>query len=166
MDVLQVLFQVFVMLAGVWFTFAASRHSEDAERSAESLRHMRAKLISLDAAFESLEAQHKKLNGRFYALRQELDFEGADAESEASTMERRREGSWNALRGGPLPLDAQTVCEQWAIAQRDGPHSPAARCECAYCTERRAHRERQRNALVPKTVQGQAEMAKLNAGKP
>ena len=156
MDVLQVLFQVFVMCAGGWFCWAAARHSEDAERSAEGVRHARAKIIALDAALESLEAQHKKLNGRFYALRQELDIEGADTEN--AVMHRAAQPV--------LPLDGMIVCEQWTLAQQDGPSSPAAQCQCAYCQRRRAERERARNELVPKTVRGQAEMAKLNAGKP
>jgi ABC-type nickel/cobalt efflux system permease component RcnA len=159
MSWMQILGQLFLTGCGAWFVWAASRHAEDAERSAEGVRHARAKIIALDAALESLEAQHKKLNGRFYALRQELDIEGADTEN--AVMHRA------AHNAGPvLPLDSLIVCEQWQLAQQDGPSSPAAQCQCAYCMRRRAERERARNELVPKTVRGQAEMAKLNAGKP
>jgi len=48
------------------------------------------------------------------------------------------------------PTLLAATCENWAVAQREGPTSSAARCDCSYCETRRAEREHVRAQLVPK----------------
>jgi len=58
--------------------------------------------------------------------------------------------------------DAYDVCENWEVAQREGPTSRAASCECAYCDAKREPKKRLRNLEVPRTIRGQAKLAKDN----
>ena len=57
----------------------------------------------------------------------------------------------NEIAAAVFPPVSTAVCENWGIAQREGPRSDAASCECDYCTERRKLREHVRAQLVPKT---------------
>jgi hypothetical protein len=83
----------------------------------------------------SLERQHLKLRGSFFASRSE--------KSTTAVVPRH-----------PVFGNAYAVCENYAIAQRDGPTSTAAACECDYCAAVRKGRDAFRAAAVPKAVVG------------
>lgn len=98
-----------------------------------------ARLIDAEGALESLRLQHQKLAGRFYAtLRGSYDstesFEAAEPASSLSAT----------TSGPPGP-----PCENWQLAQIDGPLSRAAACGCGYCEHMRASRARTKAALTP-----------------
>jgi len=154
-------------LLSTWLFFRASALVREAygaihahERAANKLNAMAGRVVSLEGAVESLAAQHRKLSGKFYALASEYR-EEHEADDE---QERLGYGDGNVDQRS-FALTA-SICDNWSVAQITGPNSDAASCECSYCVGRRAERRALRSALVPKTVQGQAEVAKLNAGKP
>lgn len=110
-------------LAAAVFTFYAAKQ---AVNSALDLEKSRAKIAALEAAFDSLTAQHLKLRGAFYQFRWQTEQEQAPDDGDAPV---RPDGS------------SRDVCENWRTAQLEGPYSVAASCECDYCT---AMRERRR----------------------
>lgn len=118
------------------------------------LRAERDRVTVLERDTDALRRELRKLSGKFYARERELDAEEEDDDGDARAQH-------------PLPLmTGAAVCENWLAAQSLGPASPEAGCPCSYCVARREHRRALRDSLVPKTVRGQAEVAKLNAGKP
>lgn len=139
-------FAAFAAIAGVF-----ARHAQvcaaSAQRSAERLLGMRSELGAVEAALQSLTAQHRKLAGRVYA-----------------------DEYWNGQRAEQPQLDVHAPvserdtggCENYRIAQIEGPQSQAAKCECALCVEARAARAAFRSQVVPKTARGVAELARLN----
>lgn len=132
-------------------------HATDAQNAHNGLLEDRHRLTSVERDVEATRRELRKLSGKFYA--------------ELAAQEREREelhdviDEQDALAYGDGHKQLQ-LCENWKAAQNLGPTSEAAKCECLYCTTRRYERRALRAALVPKTVQGQAETAKLNAGKP
>lgn len=130
---------------------SAHQHVHNAERAAVSLRVERDRVTVLERELDALRRELRKLAGKFYAMRAELDDDVFNPLGDAETVEEL------ALPG---------TCENYAIAQRDGPTSPAALCACQFCEAMRLNKQMARAAVVPKTVQGQAALAKVNAGKP
>lgn len=128
---------------------AAHTHARNAEATALKLRAERDRVTVLEREVDALRRELRKLSGRFYAALREAESEAPPAPAET-----------------PTPDGFAPFCENYGSAQLLGPTSQAAKCECAYCTEMRARRQLARRELVPKTVRGQAEIAKLNAGKP
>jgi hypothetical protein len=45
------------------------------------------------------------------------------------------------------------TCENYSAAQREGPQSQAAKCDCAFCEAKRAERDALRVKLVPKRAE-------------
>lgn len=147
-----------VALVGCFLAFTRSqRYADDAhaayqraEAVALKLRAERDRVTVLERDTEALRRELRKLGGKFYA----------------------------SIRDQVVPVDELldepvrpisppgVVCENWLRAKLDGPMSPAASCECDYCTNARELRRAFRQTVVPKTAQGQAELAKLNQGKP
>jgi len=80
----------------------------------------------------ALSKRQAKLAGRFY-------------------RELRDDPDPNPTAALPHPDDQFPFCENFARAQRDGPNSAAAGCECAYCQAMRLHRHNVKAALVPKS---------------
>lgn len=132
----------------------------DVERHCSKIAEERSRLTGLERDLDALRRELRKLSGNFYAFRTKVEEELPEDDE----LERLGYGDGNVDRRA-FAL-AGSICDNWSIAQRDGPKSDAASCECSYCVGRRAERRALRAALVPKTVQGQAETAKLNAGKP
>jgi len=121
---------------------------DEIERICGKVAEERSRLTGLERDVDALRRELRKLSGKFYA---------------AQRAEEDDAGSWDAPLAHAIPA---SICDNWSVAQIAGPNSDAASCECSYCVGRRAERRALRAALVPKTVQGQAEVAKLNAGKP
>ena len=148
--------QVVLLCAAIWIMQVAVQAMHNAqswarlaEKTAMQLRSERDRVTTSERELDALRRELRKLSGKFYQQQREILEEAADL----------------AEANEPLGVPALRVCENWELSQTLGPRSEAASCECDYCTRRREHRRALRAALVPKTVQGQAEVAKLNAGK-
>lgn len=135
----QFLFTSFAMLMFgfcAYFAWRAGQSAERAEHSEHRLAIMRGQVKGLEVGMAALDEQHKRLAGRVYA-------------DEYWRGKRKEQPD---LLATPLPdegrfLHTGPVCENWKIAQRDGPTSPGARCECEYCNARRADRAARRATL-------------------
>lgn len=145
-----------------YLCFVAASHNQHAhnwflksEALSLKLRSERDRVTVLERELDSLRRELRKLSGKFYASLRERE--------EEQLFEETPEPTEPPLVPEPFPSHS---CENWIAAQTLGPMSQQARCECEYCTFRRNQRRALREALVPRTVQAQAELAKLNAGKP
>lgn len=137
---------------------------EDTVRHATHLRAERGRVTVLERELEALRRELRKLSGKFYAdlkAREDDQLFEEDADATAAKYFEPFGETTVADIHNRFP-----VCEKWAVAQAEGPRSDAAKCECLYCLARRAERRRLRGELVPRTVQGQAELARLNGDKP
>lgn len=103
------------------------------EREAAKLNQMQGRVIALEGAIEQLSAQQRKLSGKFYQERQK------------------------PIQIPETAIVEPAFCANFAQAQIEGPTSTPARCECAYCTMRRAQRDELRKQLVPKRVKREGE---------
>lgn len=123
---------IFTLGLCAFFAWQAKDAAANARHSEHRLAVMRGQVAGMEAALAGLDAKHQKLAGRVYA-----------------------DEYWRGKRDEQpelQPLDPTTFrnlpeCENWRTAQRDGPSSPAAGCECAYCNERRADRAARRAKL-------------------
>jgi len=113
----------------IWAAIVARRAGSRAESEARRLSVMRGRVLTMEAELEALTSQHRSLRGKFYASR---------GQKEETPHE------------DPATLENWEVCDNFQLAQRDGPRSPASACECAYCTDQRARRAAARAAFVPK----------------
>lgn len=120
-----------VALTCAWVT---RRHADRADRAARKLEAARGRLVSLEAAVDSIDRSHRKLSGRFYAERQQRleDVDVAHVQHNDEMTAR------------------QFGCENWRIAAIEGPRSEAASCECEYCVSMREARRQAKAQLVPK----------------
>ena len=102
----------------------ASMWARTSQHHADELRKALDRLTVAEREVEALRRELRKLAGKFYATVAELE------EPE------------------PQPMAAlNPVCENWAMAQQEGPLSPAALCECNYCQARRQERIARRASL-------------------
>lgn len=111
--------------------FLARQSADRAVHSEHRLAIMRGQVAGLEAAMMGLDAKHQKLAGRVYA-----------DEYWRGKPDRQPELEPTNPAG-----DSYDICENWQTAQRDGPSSPAAGCECAYCNAKRADRAARRAKL-------------------
>lgn len=100
-------------------------------REAGKLNAMAGRLIALEGAVESLAAQHRRLAGKFHA----------------DKAERAETALTDPMALGTHPQAIAAACENYLTAQREGPRSEAASCECDYCVSRRADRDALRRQL-------------------
>jgi hypothetical protein len=127
----------------------ANEHQIHVSRAIAKLVEERARVTTLEREVDSLRRELRSLSGKFHAARREYPtFDAAPVQPVA-------------VMNDQLP-----VCQNWLDAKLQGPSSPAASCECDYCTGAREARRTFRQSVVPKSAQGAAELAKLNAGKP
>lgn len=108
-----------------YFAWRAGLSQEAASHSEHRLSIMRGQVKGLEVAVVALDEQHKKLAGRVYV-----------------DMRKDRKGEQPELMNGALP-----ACDNWTAAQREGPASAAAGCECQYCNAKRAERAARRANL-------------------
>lgn len=119
-----------------------------------SLRLQRglASLEALEARLDVNESSLRKLAGRFYVTlrkdRAEIHEEGYPVPG--AGLQRRGVFGHEPGNGG---------CDNWALAQLEGPQSKAARCECDYCEQMRRARATVKAALVPRGAQAVAKFA-------
>jgi len=106
----------------------AYRWANEAAADADNLRRTLGRITALESEHATIMSQIAKLRGKVYALRPEPPF---TPESQTTTF-------------------PSMVCENYAIAQSQGPQSKAAQCECDYCTRKRAERAQLRAAMLPR----------------
>lgn len=128
---LPLLFTVLSLCASVFASIMAVMARESAasaKHSEHRLAIMRGQVGGLEAALMGLDAKHQKLAGRVYA-----------------------DEYWRGKREEQPELQPTNVpggaCENWLTAQREGPSSAAAKCECSYCQMRREERAARRAKL-------------------
>lgn len=93
------------------------------ELTAAKLRTERDRVTVCERELDALRRQLQKLSGKFYAAQREATPEPLDSNPPAPAV----------------------VCENWGLAQQQGPRSEAASCECDYCVGRRRDRRAFRN---------------------
>lgn len=128
---LTLLLTVLSLLASVTasiMAILARTHADRAAHSEHRLSIQRGKVAGLEASLMGLDAKFQKLAGRVYA-----DQYWRGQKEEQPLLE-------------PVSPDG-SVCENWAIAQSEGPSSSAALCGCAYCESKRADRAARRAKL-------------------
>lgn len=128
---------------------SANEDRKQVDRQLHAIRELTPRITAAEGTIESVRTQLRRLEGKFHA-------EKWLRESEPDEQ----------LPDEPRRDDLPPVCENYQLAQIDGPRSKAAACECRYCLEMRHRRSLARGFLVPKTVQGQAELARLHGTKP
>ena len=127
-----VLFTVLTCGVGAFFAFKAAQSAEKAEHSEHRLAIMRGQVRGMEVMLTALDEQLRKLAGKVHA---DAYWRGKrDEQPELVPDDQPR-----------APMGSE--CENWKIAQRDGPSSPAASCECAYCEAKRADRAARRAKL-------------------
>jgi hypothetical protein len=134
-----------ILIACAWALQRCIFHADRIRAHRARLEDVDAELHKLALKQESTLKQLQTLRGRFYAVTAT-----PDDDEEVSTMERRKHGSWNALKGGPLVPLAAPFCANFGQAQLEGPTSTAASCECGYCAEMRDRRAAARKADLPR----------------
>lgn len=142
-----------LLIATMYAASVAIGAATRAGRTADRLRSAMATISGLEASTESLTQQLQKLRGTFYAFK-------AAVEEPQPTVDYDESGNFYP----PEPAPGQ-ICENFRVAQLEGPTSPAAQCDCGYCAAMRQAREQLRARAVPRTATGQAKLAKLNAGQ-
>jgi len=109
----------------------ARGHSHEAEAYALAVREQRDRLTVMEREVEALRRELRKLGGKVHAhiASEQVDF----VHDERAHVQARA-----------------ALCENYALAQVDGPLSAAARCDCQYCSDMRAHRAAARKADLPR----------------
>ena len=124
----QWLLTAFALFGAGYACYFAWRAGQSAERAAHSehrLAIMRGQVAGLEISMTAMDDRLKRLNGKV----------AADA-------------YWNGQRAEQpqlQPLDG--ACDNWRTAQREGPNSDAAKCQCQFCEAARATRSARRASL-------------------
>jgi hypothetical protein len=122
---LTVLSTVAAVFCGV-VAFRVQGWCQVTSREAQKLNGMQARVITCEGAIEALNAQQRKLSGKFH-----------------QSLQSKQPESQTAIVEAPF-------CANFGQAQLEGPNSRPAACECAYCVQRRAQRDELRKQLVPR----------------
>lgn len=134
----QVFFTAFALLAcavSIYFAWRSGESAANASHSEHRLAIMRGQVSGLCTSIEALDDKHRRLAGRVYA-------------DQYWNGQREEQPSLRPL--APSADDGFTIageCANWTIAQKEGPSSTAAKCECSYCNARRADRAARRAKL-------------------
>lgn len=125
--------QLLSVVVGVWLLMRSADAVASVNHEVHRLRQMIGRLTALEASHESLYTQHRKLAGKFHAQRW-----AQEQEQEQPDYEEAR-----------VAVDTAT-CDNYRLAQIEGPSSRAAKCECALCVRaREARNELRRRAGIP-----------------
>lgn len=132
----------FATMFACWFCFRTAQSSAENVQEAfrtcaatgvelSKVRAERARVTVLERENEALRKWIQRVDGKLSSLQREMPpYEPAEADL-------NRAGDVLAA-----PLSANlTVCENYAQAQREGPLSAAASCDCPYCTAKRTERD-------------------------
>lgn len=113
----------------------ARKSADNAAHSEHRLAIMRGQVRGLEVSVAAVDDGLRKLRGRVYA---DQYWNGKREEQPELEPHVPHTDRWN---------DPTKTCDNWATAQREGPGSPAAGCECEYCNSRRADRAARRAKL-------------------
>lgn len=126
---LSTVYSLCVLGIAGYLCWRAGEYAKRAELSANRLMQMRGRLIGVEGAVSTLDTRIRALNGK--------------------VARERRDDARPDNFPPTLPLQVPTdICDNWADAQVHGPMSPAARCDCAYCTAMRAARRTEKAAIL------------------
>lgn len=126
-----------LFLGSAWAFWKAFSILEAVSRTERRFGAALGQLKGHEARLDSQESQLNKLRGMVYAVKRELAEEEPEPAAPSTTAH-------------PNPDAWLTPCENWKLAQLDGPGSRAAACECGYCTSMRAEKERVRKLFRPR----------------
>ena len=155
---MQYLFTGLLTVIAVLVVYWAYRAQSDrlaCERAVRRVEAMRGRLITLEASVDSLDRSHRKLSGKFHA----------EMHRSSGEMEERIDAA-QQLDVNRQELAGVIACDNFKIAQIDGPTSPAASCECDYCTRQRELRRAIKAQLMPKGQGARIEAMKRGLGQP
>lgn len=148
---------IYVLLRAQAEADTAATFARTGEHAATKLQGERARVTVCEREIDALRRELRKLSGKFHATQRE---------GPTTCDHHDRDGNGRCLWCGHQRVDTAAPCENWTTAQREGPSSKAATCECLFCMTQRADRARARRELVPKGAQATAATAKLNSGQP
>lgn len=124
-------FAIFGAAFAVYFAWRAGISAEKAEHSEHRLAIMRGQVRGLEVTVTALDESLRKLHGKVAADR----YWAGKRDEQPELVPTEPDGR------------ARDVCENWSRAQSEGPLSPAARCECAYCQAQRENRAKRRASM-------------------
>lgn len=130
------------------------------QREIAKLAAQKAKTLAHDEQIDSLNRQLQRLRGQFHAFRAEHELVPEIDETHGQGDANERPSLTVAQQ---LAAQQMHPCENYTAAQREGPFSAAAKCECNYCTLKRLERASTRERLIPKTAAAQAKLARDNS---
>jgi hypothetical protein len=142
---------VLAALLSAFCVALAYRAADLCDRHAKRLGNLRGNVFELEGALAQLANQHRKLEGRFYGT--------------LGAARARIEETKDAIET-PQPSDVLVVCENWSKAQKTGPKSDAASCQCDYCVAMRELRHNVKAALVPKSNAARIDAIKRGLAQP
>lgn len=132
----------------------AHNFADAAETHFVALRSERDRLSTAEREIEALRRELRKLSGKFYATQREANDDAAAAYYDRTDYPPNvfpREIR-NGRRAAPEPAGAvtptQLVCENWLLAQTEGPGSKPSQCECFYCMTERNRRAAEKAAIL------------------
>jgi hypothetical protein len=129
-DVLLTVLSTIAALFSGAVAFRVQGWCQITSREASKLNGMQARVIALEGAIEQLNAQHRKLSGKF--------FQSLQSRSQTSQESQTTE------------IVEPPFCANFGQAQLEGPRSKPAACECEYCVFRREQRDAMRKQLLPR----------------
>lgn len=128
---LYTLFALVAACVSAYFAWQAGDRARAAQHSEHRLAIMRGQVAGMEAWLTAQDEKFRKLAGRVYA----------------DEYWRGKNDAQPELQPSSAAGADHVECGNWTIAQREGPQSEAARCECAYCAARRADRAARRAKL-------------------
>lgn len=115
----------------VFLTMRSSQIGDACAYQSNMLKTMRGRLIANEHSIEALAAAHKKFVGKISKERALVEQPSPPAEEQQLFEDE---------------------CENYRVAQIEGPLSQAASCECEFCVAKRAARRAVKNVLMPRTT--------------
>lgn len=162
------------VLACAYSVWRAARSADEAQASANRLLTTQGKIAGVISALEEHELRWRKLNGKLSSVATEVTelheaFYGAIDQYDELVGRPDNFPPTLGTRDLIRELNGSTglkVCENYALAQINGPDSEAAKCSCGFCTEKRAQRAATRRSQLPKTVGEMHDAAKRGLAQP
>jgi hypothetical protein len=108
----------------------ARAHAQEAEAYCLAVRDQRDRVTVLERELDAIRRELRKVAGKFYAITSPPPIPDDHDE--------------------PRAARAEPFCPNFGAAQLEGPTSPAASCECGYCSEMRDRRAAARKADLPR----------------
>lgn len=128
---------------GFWCALRCARDRDATDVHVRKLVLMRAVVIDLERSQQALATSIRSINGKLAHLRGDAD--SVLPSRMGPPPSRATEEPADIVIDRPDP----NACENWLTAQKEGPYSDAARCECSYCVTKRMERAKLRRDLLP-----------------